>query len=53
MKIEIEGTIERKRILGILFFFLLYLRFSEVEISKFYYQDKTVIVEKGFLKISV
>ena len=29
----------------------LYLRFSEVEFSKFYYQHKTIIVKKGFLKI--
>ena len=35
------------------FFSLTYLRFSEVDFSKFYYQDKTVIVKKGFLKISV
>ena len=32
------------------FFSLTYLRFSEVDFSKFYYQDKTVIVKKGFLK---
>ena len=51
MKIEIAGTIERKRILGILFFFLLtYLRFWEVDYSKFYYQDKTLLLKKVSLK---
>ena len=35
------------------FFSLNYLRFSEVDFSKFYYQDKTVIFRKGFLKIPV
>ena len=40
--------------LGIfLYFLLIYLRFSEVEFFKFYYQDKTIIVKNGFLKISV
>ena len=34
-------------------FLLTYLRFLEVDFSKFYYQDKTVIVKKSFLKISV
>ena len=35
------------------FFLLTYLRFSEGEFSKFYYQDKTIIVKKAFFKISV
>ena len=34
-------------------FLLTYLRFLEVDFSKFYYQDKTVIVKKSFFKISV
>ena len=36
-----------------IFFLLAYLRFSEVECFKFYYQDKTIIVKNGLLKISV
>ena len=40
--------------LGIfLYFLLIYLRFSEVEFFKFYYQDKMIIVKNGFVKISV
>ena len=34
-------------------FLLAYLLFSEVEFFKSYYQDKTIIVKNGFLKISV
>ena len=34
-------------------FLLAYLRFSDVEFFKFYYQDKTIIAKNGFLKISV
>ena len=34
-------------------FISFFTNFLEVDFSKFYYQDKTVIVKKSFLKISV
>ena len=56
MEIEFERIYWPQANIGNSFFFTnlqLYLRFSEVEFSKFYYQHKTIIVKKGFLKISV
>ena len=56
MKIEIAGIYWPEANVGnfsFISFLLAYLRFSEVEFFKFYYQDKTIIVKNGFLKISV
>ena len=60
MKIEIAGICWPQAIIGnfafplcFFFFYLAYQRFWEVEFFKFYYQDKTIIVKNGFLKISL
>ena len=55
MKIEIGGFYWPQANIGnfSFLFFLAYLRFSEVEFFKFYDQDKTIIVENGFVKICV
>ena len=56
MKIEIAGIYWPEANVGnfsFISFLLVYLRFSEVEFFKFYYQDKTIIVKNCFLKISV
>ena len=55
MKIEIAGIYWPQANIGNFscLFLLAYLRFSEVEFCKFYYQDKTIIVKNDFLKNSV
>ena len=56
MKTEIAGIYRPEANVGnfsFISFLLAYLRFSEVEFFKFYYQDKTIIVKNGSLKISV
>ena len=55
MKIEIAGVYWPEANVGnfsFISFLLAYLRFSD-EFFKFYYQDKTIIVKNGSLKISV
>ena len=55
MKIEIAGIYWPEANVGnfsFISFLLAYVRFSEVEFFKFSYQDKTIIVKNGFLKIS-
>ena len=54
MKIEIAGIYWLEANIGnSLLFLLTYLRFWEVQLFKFYYQYKMIIVKKGFHKTSV
>ena len=51
MKIEIAGTIERKRILGILFFFFYYIYdFRRLRFPNFITKIKRLLLKKVSLK---